>query len=387
VKQCWLLGLAMIVTVMSWAGATTAEAGYIVVDLGVLAGGSGSSGSGINATGIAAGTGQDINGQDRAIRALGGGPPENLTTLSGGRFSFGAAINSGGVVVGSSEVMITPFRWQVHGFLSSGPGSASDLGVLTGGTESHATGINDSGLVVGYGTLVTGTAAIVTRAFETVQGSKTLSEVGLLPGGSNSRAEGVNAFGSIVGSADNASGVFHAFRSSGAGQLEDLGSLSGPSGTSFGLGINDFGIVVGKGAVANAFEAFRSKVDGTLQPLGFLNGTTSSSANAINDAGTVVGSSSFASGASLAFLYSDETGLVDLNALIPSSSGWVLNSATGINGSGQITGTGTIKGQTHAFRLDPASVPEPSALTLALTGLGLARLVALARRTGRGVTT
>ena len=45
--------------------------------------------------------------------------------------------------------------------------------------------------------------------------------------------------------------------------------------------------------------------------------------------------------------------LQDLNTLISSTSGWVLNSATGINIWGQIVGSGTLNGQSHGFLLTP----------------------------------
>jgi hypothetical protein len=41
----------------------------------------------------------------------------------------------------------------------------------------------------------------------------------------------------------------------------------------------------------------------------------------------------------------------DLNNLVPKSSGWVLDDATGINDAGQIVGSGTLNGQTRAFLL------------------------------------
>ena len=64
----------------------------------------------------------------------------------------------------------------------------------------------------------------------------------------------------------------------------------------------------------------------------------------------------------------------DLNNLIPSNSGWTLTYASGINDSGQICGTGTNpSGQIHAFILTPASIPEPSTLSLlAVAAIGLA---------------
>jgi len=43
----------------------------------------------------------------------------------------------------------------------------------------------------------------------------------------------------------------------------------------------------------------------------------------------------------------------DLNTLIHSNSGWVLNTATDINVWGQIVGSGTLNGQPHGYLLTP----------------------------------
>jgi hypothetical protein len=45
--------------------------------------------------------------------------------------------------------------------------------------------------------------------------------------------------------------------------------------------------------------------------------------------------------------------MVDLNSVIDPGSGWVLESARGVNNSGQIAGYGTFEGRTRAFRLSP----------------------------------
>ena len=74
----------------------------------------------------------------------------------------------------------------------------------------------------------------------------------------------------------------------------------------------------------------------------------------INDARQIVGEAEIVSGAWHAFLYTAEEGMLDLNSRIDPSVGWVLQIARGINAAGQITGTGTINGQTHAFLLTPA---------------------------------
>jgi hypothetical protein len=51
---------------------------------------------------------------------------------------------------------------------------------------------------------------------------------------------------------------------------------------------------------------------------------------------------------SRAFLWKDGV-MVDLNDLIPKDSPWVLQSAAGVNASGQIAGQGLINGEVHAF--------------------------------------
>jgi probable HAF family extracellular repeat protein len=77
----------------------------------------------------------------------------------------------------------------------------------------------------------------------------------------------------------------------------------------------------------------------------------------INSAGTVVGEAEYASGhPQHAFIYTGGT-MIDLNTLIPGSSGWELVSARGINDSGEIVGWGYDNGNERAFLLIP--VPEP----------------------------
>jgi hypothetical protein len=44
----------------------------------------------------------------------------------------------------------------------------------------------------------------------------------------------------------------------------------------------------------------------------------------------------------------------DANDLLPSSSGWTLTIAVGIDGQGALVGQGIHDGQSHAFLLTPA---------------------------------
>ncbi len=74
-------------------------------------------------------------------------------------------------------------------------------------------------------------------------------------------------------------------------------------------------------------------------------------ATGINDSGTVIGFETIAG----AFIYDGTNGYRLLSTLVPANSGWFLNSVSGINSAGYISGTGTTNGQQHAFLL----VPQP----------------------------
>jgi probable HAF family extracellular repeat protein len=139
---------------------------------------------------------------------------------------------------------------------------------------------------------------------------------------------------------------------------DDIGSLSSfPSSEDFANAINDSGQVVGQSPPPNSFpHAFRTAPNATINPaaddLGTLAGLQMSSALALNNDGWAVGFSGNQGLAVRAFLYVDGP-MLDLNDLIPSDSGWILHSATGINNLGQIVGFGEFNGIVSGFRLDP----------------------------------
>jgi probable HAF family extracellular repeat protein len=172
----------------------------------------------------------------------------------------------------------------------------------------------------------------------------TIIDLGTL-GGTSSSASAINAGGQVVGWANTSSGAKWAFLYSN-GAMTDLGTLGGTDGEA--RAINTDGYIVGYTQITgnSARHAFLYD-QGHMTDLGTLGGANSW-AYGINNLDQVVGAADIAGGASHAFLYSSGT-MTDLNSLIAPGSGWVITEAKGINDKGQIVGTGTINGQSHAF--------------------------------------
>ncbi len=267
----------------------------------------------------------------------------NLGVLPGDSFSQANAINNNGQVVGQSGTGST-----IHAFSYSN-GTMTDLGHLSGQTGAQAMGVNDNGQVVG----ISGTHAFL-------YSNSTMTDLG------QGQATAINSNSQITGQLGTG-GTGDAFLYSG-GVMTDLGFAG------IGFAINKNGLIVGFQKQAGGGEAFLYN-NGTTTLLGFLPGDGNSSANGINAGGQIVGDSvNTTTGFQRAFLYSGGT-MADLNTLIPSDSGWVLNIASGINDFGAIVGQGTLNGQIHGFRLVLSPVitsisptSGPAGTTVTITG-------------------
>lgn len=121
-------------------------------------------------------------------------------------------------------------------------------------------------------------------------------------------------------------------------------------------GLNDHGQLVGN----EDHQAFVWE-NGVFTFLGFLGPPGWTHANAINNSGVTVGYATLPSMATRAIIWTSDSGLVDLNTLVPTGSGWELTHAFDINNAGQIVGQGVLNGETRAFLLTPVGNNPPVA--------------------------
>jgi len=327
---------ALVILVPSIAAQT-----YNITDLGIFPGGTVSQGQALSDCGDVVGYARfaDYNAHGffwskyTGLRDLGAIPPQS-------NFSVAQAINSSGIVAGYSTYDYPPLLneravlWiDAH---------IKNLGTLPGSDISEATGINDRGEVVGFS---------VPHAFLWSRW-RGMQDLGTLPGGGYSQALAINRRGEVAGYSDAADGNWHGFLWSKHTGMQMLSAL--PDGfSSSANGINDHGEVVGGSSAGYTNNyAVLWRRDGGVENLGVLPGQGWSTAFAINERGQVVGWSGFR-----AFIWSRDEGMQDLNNLIPSDSGWVLSLPTSINARGEITGQGTIDGQSHGFLLTPIFEP------------------------------
>jgi len=324
-----------------------AQNGYVVEDLGVLAGDTSSVAWAINKDGDVVGWSMGQAGT-RAFLYTNAAGMVALPGLPDKPRTVARDINDAGVIVGSANAGGTDLG---HAVLWSG-GSVEDLGTLGTGSYSEAWGLNNLGQVVGWSYTNGGNGLTGVHGFLYTQEGL----VDLTPDSDTGSARDINDAGQVTGY-KTALGGYHAFRWQG-GTFEDLGVLPGFA-HSFGWAINASGQVAGNSTSGSGnSEQFVRHTDGVgLQNLG---GTGEHNVGWGIDAwGTVVGTRGQSQ--SRAVRYTDAAGLQDLDTLIDPSLGWVLLGANDVNDTGQIVGHAfnNFTGKTHAVRLQPTAAPPP----------------------------
>lgn len=334
---------------------------YSIQNLGSLGSGNAQP-TAINNSGVAVGFTTDPSGNMTPQIFNGNGQPTSLPGIGQAN-----GINSAGTVVG------TTYSGNAPSVTEWSNGQATNLGIA-----GYGTGINDAGQVAGGMLAANGQL----HAFVWTNGN--LVDLGTLPGATWSSAYGINSSGQVVGTS-MAGGSARAFISNGSTLTQVAGTLGGAN--SYGMAINNNGVVVGNAQNAQGYlNAFESTGQGMVN-LGTLGGS-SSMAYGINDAGTVVGYSFLAGNTTTdAFVYLGGV-LIDLNTLLPASSGWTVEAAYGINDNGYILALGMFDNQFYAVELlpvissglpdltftplsEPLATPEPDALFLVGAGVGV----------------
>jgi probable HAF family extracellular repeat protein len=251
-----------------------------------------------------------------------------VTSLSGAPL-YAGGINDNGTVAGETESS----AGSTHAVLWT-QGSVSSLSDL--GLGSAAAALNNQGCVVGTVVTAGGTsmAAMWQNGVLTVLGT------------SASGALAVNDAGQIVGFSQTSTGADHAVLWQN-GTASDLGTAAGGT-SSYASAINQSGQIVGYSEAGSTPTAVIWE-DGVATVLTKLPSSEDSEANTINDAGIVGGYSNSSDG--MHAVIWQNGAVIDLNTLLPSDSGWTLNSVSTINDQDQIVGSGVLNGVQTPFFL------------------------------------
>jgi probable HAF family extracellular repeat protein len=265
----------------------------------------------------------------------------------GGNQNAALAINDGGQIAGNSlDTAPDPYSLvdfllgssngtQTRGFLWQ-HGEMQDIGTL-GGNDTNAGLINETGQIAGFS--YTNTTANST-GIPTVDPflwdkEKGMQDLGTL-GGVFGVPTWLNNRGQVIGQSDLAGDLdSHPFLWT-QGRLFDLDTITTGAQPIFADAIDDAGEIIGAAAFPNApYDAYLWR-DGVATDLGHVNGDCFSEAFGVNSRGQIVGNSLVCDGSfSNAFLWENGE-LVDLNTLVPLNSPHLIF-AIGINERGEIS--------------------------------------------------
>jgi probable HAF family extracellular repeat protein len=308
---------------------------YAVTPIGALGGATSAAFDTAEFTQVMVGSAQTASGATHAF-AQGFDGLIDLGTL-GGRDSV-AFTFAAGRVAGQAQTASGQQRAFVYDLHTR---TMTNLGTL-GGTWSAAYGVHYESVV--GASRIAGDARV--RAFRYQGGTMSALPVDL---GGDSAAKGTNGADIVGYSCVAGNTSCRAFLFS-AGTATYFGSTTGKT---VGNDINSNSEIVGSFTVGTSTgaHAFLRDANGTMTDLETLGGTNSE-ALGINELGDIVGTSQNSAGAPRAFVWRDGV-MTNLNTLIPSGSGWILETATGISDSQQIVGTGLFNGVRRAYLLTP----------------------------------
>ena len=287
------------------------------------------------------------------------GKIKNLGTF-GGNHSLASAINNRGQIVGFSLNKIPDpfslFDFGIGGFTNGTEtraflwqkGHMQDLKTL-GGPDAWATFVSERGQVAGYSytnSTPSATGVPTQDPFLWTQ-QDGMIDLGTL-GGTVGFPVGLNNRGEVIGQSYLAGDqIPDPFLWDGQ-KMVDM--FTGGIGGNFQIAnaINDAGEIVGGAAFPNRISDAALWRDGVITDLGTLPGDCFSQAFAMNSRGQVVGGSVSCDGSTIrAFLWQNGE-IVDLNTLVAPDSGFLLVETNAINDRGEIAGNALPSGCTLA---------------------------------------
>jgi probable HAF family extracellular repeat protein len=292
-------------------------------------------------------------------------PTGAMRTLTGGSGTIIFVVDPNDIQPPDGDARALNNSGQVTGVAFNLPGNNSggdgkpyrwtpgSVPVHIGGTlpgTAFGLDINDAGVIAGY----TQNGAGGIRAFRAAGTSAVILDTlpGTLQVDGYTRAVAINSSGQIVGEAVPATGFPHAVLWNTSNAIQDLGTLGGS--TSSAIDINDAGQVIGTSLLADGTTThfFLWSAGTGMQDISPLLGSATSIL-AINNSGQIAGTMA-TSGGSHAFVYTPGSGVRDLGTLGGTSS-----SPTGLNNLGQVVGSSTTAGgAAHAFLWTPADGME-----------------------------
>lgn len=360
--------LAAAALLLAAAAARADAPSYTIVDLGVVGNGTASQANGISPDGRIV-VGRSLGTGFTAYTWTAAGGMVGLPNLAGRNFAVANDVNNAGLAVGTSSTTSfgsspLPVMWN--------NGAITALTMPAGFTVGQANSVNAAGVIAG----AVG-SGIAQRAALFVGGVGSLITATTANGSFMTVAFGINDAGLVVGSGidpNNAAVNVGMVYDSVTGAMTTVGALPGANGA-LNFGVSNSGHVVGSSMLnQGSGQPFVWSAAGGMGAIGLPPATSQGSARGVNDQGWVVGT---AGGAfAVPFLHADGSTYA-LQSLLAPGSGWDLStntssSALAITNDGTIVGTAVHDGLTHAYamHLTPA-VPEPASWALLLAGLAL----------------